>query len=55
MPSINFKKLWRRKSVAITESDPTYKVIYLGNVVTGWAKGKKFGLNVEIVTQSNDD
>lgn len=33
-------KLWRRRSVTITEYDPTYKVVYLGNVLTGWAKGK---------------
>ncbi|RXG73383.1 Protein FAM43A [Armadillidium vulgare] len=40
MPNINLKKLWRRKkSVDITEYDPTYKVTYLGNVLTGWAKG----------------
>ena len=31
---------WKRKSVSITEYDPTYRVIYLGNVLTGWAKGK---------------
>lgn len=39
MPNINLKKLWRKKSVTITEYDPTYKVVYLGNVLTGWAKG----------------
>uniref|UniRef100_A0ABD2WWV7 Uncharacterized protein n=1 Tax=Trichogramma kaykai TaxID=54128 RepID=A0ABD2WWV7_9HYME len=35
-------KLWRRHrgNVSITEYDPTYKVAYLGNVLTGWAKGK---------------
>lgn len=38
MPSL--KKLWKRKSAVITEYDPSYKVIYLGNVVTGWAKGR---------------
>lgn len=32
-------RLWRRRSVTITEYDPTYKVVYLGNVLTGWAKG----------------
>ena len=31
---------WKRKSASITEYDPTYRVIYLGNVLTGWAKGK---------------
>merc|ERR1719383_378924 len=30
---------WKRKSANITEYDPTYRVIYLGNVLTGWAKG----------------
>jgi hypothetical protein len=34
-------KLWKRQSVTITEYDPSYKVAYLGNVLTGWAKGKK--------------
>lgn len=37
---MNLKKLWRKKSVTITEYDPTYKVVYLGNVLTGWAKGE---------------
>ncbi|KAK8753073.1 hypothetical protein OTU49_002376 [Cherax quadricarinatus] len=40
MPNMNLKKLWRKKSVTITEYDPTYKVVYLGNVLTGWAKGE---------------
>ncbi|XP_014203343.1 uncharacterized protein LOC106635734 [Copidosoma floridanum] len=35
-------KLWRRHrgNASITEYDPTYKVAYLGNVLTGWAKGE---------------
>lgn len=35
-------KLLRRNysSVAISPPDPEYKVLYLGNVLTGWAKGK---------------
>jgi hypothetical protein len=35
-------KLWRRHrgNASITEYDPSYKVAYLGNVLTGWAKGK---------------
>lgn len=35
-------KLLRRNcdSVAISAPDPEYKVFYLGNVLTGWAKGK---------------
>lgn len=36
------KLLWRRShSVDISTPDPEYKVSYLGNVLTGWAKGKK--------------
>lgn len=35
-------KLWRRShSVEISTPDPEYKVLYLGNVLTGWAKGKQ--------------
>ncbi|GAB6026268.1 hypothetical protein CHUAL_012476 [Chamberlinius hualienensis] len=34
-------KFWTKKrSVTITEYDPTYKVVYLGNVLTAWAKGE---------------
>ncbi|XP_051157066.1 uncharacterized protein LOC127279026 isoform X2 [Leptopilina boulardi] len=35
-------KLWRRHrgNALITEYDPCYKVAYLGNVLTGWAKGE---------------
>ncbi|XP_011344221.1 uncharacterized protein LOC105283288 isoform X2 [Ooceraea biroi] len=35
-------RLWRRHrgNASITEYDPTYKVAYLGNVLTGWAKGE---------------
>ena len=35
-------RLWRRHrgNASITEYDPCYKVAYLGNVLTGWAKGK---------------
>lgn len=33
--------IWRRSySVEISAPDPEYKVFYLGNVLTGWAKGK---------------
>lgn len=32
---------WKKRFTAvITESDPSFKVVYLGNVLTGWAKGK---------------
>jgi len=33
-------RLCRRRTVTISEYDPVYKVAYLGNVLTGWAKGK---------------
>ncbi|XP_061708239.1 uncharacterized protein LOC133518591 [Cydia pomonella] len=32
--------LRRTNSVRISEPDPTYKVAYLGNVLTGWARGE---------------
>lgn len=32
-----FKKSY---SVKISDPDPEFKVAYLGNVLTGWAKGK---------------
>lgn len=31
---------WNKKCVTISEYDPTYKVVYLGNVLTPWAKGE---------------
>ncbi|KAK6633216.1 hypothetical protein RUM44_003817 [Polyplax serrata] len=37
---VGMKKIWRRGSATITVEDPTYKVAYLGNVLTGWAKGE---------------
>ncbi|XP_043228985.1 protein FAM43A-like [Amphibalanus amphitrite] len=30
---------WKKNSVDITEEDPTFKTVYLGNTVTQWAKG----------------
>ncbi|XP_022908112.1 uncharacterized protein [Onthophagus taurus] len=36
---LNKLRLRKCASADITEPDPTYKVAYLGNVVTGWAKG----------------
>lgn len=34
-------RLWRRsRSIEISIPDPEFKVLYLGNVLTGWAKGK---------------
>ncbi|XP_050541824.1 uncharacterized protein LOC126905800 isoform X4 [Daktulosphaira vitifoliae] len=38
--SFGLGKIWRRRSVTITEYDPCYKVVYLGNVLTGIAKGE---------------
>lgn len=32
-------QFWKRRNANITEYDPTYRVVYLGNVLTGWAKG----------------
>lgn len=37
---LNRLRLRKCASADITEPDPTYKVLYLGNVVTGWAKGE---------------
>lgn len=34
------ERLFGRRTITITEYDPTYKVAYLGNVLTGWAKGE---------------
>lgn len=42
-------RLWKRRSVTITEYDPSYKVVYLGNVLTGWAKGK-INLSISLLT-----
>ncbi|XP_022668724.1 protein FAM43A-like isoform X2 [Varroa jacobsoni] len=38
MLSVIFGRGGRSKSVAISEADPTYKCVYLGNVITPWAK-----------------
>ncbi|KOX68096.1 hypothetical protein WN51_07392 [Melipona quadrifasciata] len=42
-------RLWRRHrgNASITEYDPCYKVAYLGNVLTGWAKETNVGENNE--------
>ncbi|XP_017784797.1 PREDICTED: uncharacterized protein LOC108568307 [Nicrophorus vespilloides] len=37
---LNRLRLKRCASATISQPDPTYKVAYLGNVVTGWAKGE---------------
>lgn len=36
---LNKLRLRRCATASISQPDPTYKVAYLGNVVTGWAKG----------------
>ncbi|RWS29823.1 protein FAM43A-like protein [Leptotrombidium deliense] len=33
-------KFWNKKTLKITDYDPVYKVVYLGNVLTPWAKGE---------------
>ena len=34
-------KFWqKKKTFDVSETDQIYKVIYLGNVVTSWAKGE---------------
>lgn len=41
--------IWRRSySVEISTPDPEYKVFYLGNVLTGWAKGKLTDISIPI-------
>lgn len=42
-------RIKRCASANISEPDPTYKVAYLGNVVTGWAKGKIRLFSVELL------
>ena len=33
---------WKKKrSAVISDVDPQYRVTYLGNVLTGWAKGEQ--------------
>lgn len=44
MPRLPSKaKFWKKRSSSanISDYDPTFRVIYLGNVLTGWAKGKQ--------------
>ncbi len=40
LPSSVRSRFWRKKSVTISDLDPQYRVTYLGNVLTGWAKGE---------------
>jgi len=35
-------KFWKKRSASLSECDPTFRAIYLGNVLTTWAKGKIF-------------
>lgn len=39
--SLNQFKFWNKKSLTITSQDPTYKVVYLGNVLCALAKGQQ--------------
>ena len=40
MKKSTLPRWWKRRFTAtITEADPSCKVVYLGNVLTGWAKG----------------
>lgn len=41
LEAIKNKVLWKKRSVNLTDYDPVYKVIYLGNVLTPWAKGQE--------------
>ncbi len=41
LPSSVRTRFWRKKSVTISDLDPQYRVTYLGNVLTGWAKGRE--------------
>ena len=40
LDSIKKKLLWKKRSLNLTDRDPVYKVVYLGNVLTPWAKGE---------------
>ena len=40
LDSLKKKLLWKKRSLNLTDRDPVYKVIYLGNVLTPWAKGE---------------
>lgn len=42
LPSKASLKFWKKKSntITITDYDPTYKAIYLGNILTPYAKGE---------------
>lgn len=39
-PTTSRLMFWKKRSVSITDYDPTYKVVYLGNILTPWAKGE---------------
>ncbi|PRD21680.1 UNVERIFIED_CONTAM: Protein FAM43A [Trichonephila clavipes] len=40
LPTKSSLKFWKKRSVSITDYDPTYKVLYLGNIITSYAKGE---------------
>ncbi|KAI1278381.1 Protein FAM43A [Halotydeus destructor] len=39
LESLKSIAFWKKSSLTINDYDPVYKVIYLGNVLTPWAKG----------------
>jgi len=49
-------KFWRKKrSVTISDLDPQFRVTYLGNVLTGWAKGtcwKRISLSYTLLSRN---
>lgn len=51
---LNRLRLRRTASVDISQPDPSYKVAYLGNVVTGWAKGKRVSFILKITLEEID-
>lgn len=46
---LNRLRMRRYASVTISKPDPSYRVAYLGNVVTGWAKGRGFSFLLEVL------
>ena len=49
-------KFWKKKSSSanLTDVDPSYRAIYLGNVLTGWAKGNNVPTTVAKMYPSED-
>ncbi|KFM74194.1 Protein FAM43A, partial [Stegodyphus mimosarum] len=40
LPTRESLKFWKKRTVTITDYDPTYKLLYLGNILTSYAKGE---------------